>query len=196
MSGDLPEPGAARPEEGALRLFGMMRVSFQRCAIPAEGIHRTPVRSLGMLPVARDQEGTFCVPIAENEAFWLGVSMEKTGGPFRLFAQMRNKHRLNVYSGRPAAADEDSAFDFSGFGAIYGILRDAESWWSFRRVAEEPMRACEWLIFAEPTSPPVEKALMEASVLLVSYETYTQRTHQPPPAPLDPSAGYGGWLLP
>jgi hypothetical protein len=196
VSGDSPEPGAARLEEGALRLFGIMRVSFQRCAVPAEGVHRTPVRSLGMLPVGRDQEGTFCVPVAEDESFWLGVSMEKRGAPFRLFAQMGDKHRLNVHSGRPAAADADSAFQFSGFGAIYGIPRDTESWWSFRRVAAEPMRACEWLIFAQSKIPLVEKALVQTSVLLVSYETYRQRTHQPPPAPLDPSAGYGGWLLP
>ena len=196
MIGDVPEPDAAFLAEGALRLFGMMRVSFQRCPLPADGIHRTPIRSLGMLPVARDQEGTLCVPVAEDETFWLGVSMEKTGGSFRLFAQMRDKHRLNVQSGRPAAADADSAFHFSGFGAIYGIPRDAESWWSFRRVAAESMRACEWLIFCELGSSPIEKALVQVSVLLVSYEIYAQRTHQPPPAPLDPSAGYGGWLLP
>jgi hypothetical protein len=196
VSGDSPEPGAACLEEGTLRLFGMMRVSFQRCAVPAEGIHRTSVHSLGMLPVGRDPEGTFCLPVAEDESFWLGVSTDKTGGPFRLFAQMRAKHRLNVHSGRPAAADADSAFHFSGFGAIYGIPRDTDSWWSFRRVAAEPMRACEWLIFAEPKTPLVEKVLAQTSVLIVSYETYTQRTHQSPPAPLDPSTGYGGWLLP
>ena len=196
MSGDAPEPGAARLEEGALRLFGMMRVSFQRCRLPAEGIHRAPIRSLGMLPVACDQEGTFCVPVADQESFWLGLSTEKSGGSFRLFAEMRNKHRLNVHSGRPAAEDAESAFHFSGFGAIYGIPRDAESWWSFRRVETEPMRACEWLIFAEPKSTSLEKALVQASVLLVSYETYAQRTHQRAPAPLDPSAGYGGWPLP
>ena len=196
MIGDVPEPDATFPAEGALRLFGMIRVSFQRCPLPADGIHRTAIRSLGMLPVARDQEETLCVPVAEDETFWLGVSMEKTGGSFRLFAQMRDKHRLNVQSGRPAAADADSAFHFSGFSAIYGIPRDAESWWSFRRVAAEPMRACEWLIFCELGSSPIEKALVQVSVLLVSYEIYAQRTHQPPPAPLDPSAGYGGWLLP
>jgi hypothetical protein len=194
VSGDSPESGAACLEEGALRLFGMMRVSFQRCPLLAEGIHRTRVRSLGMLPVARDQEGTFCLPVADQESFWLGLSTEQTRGSFRLFAQMRDKHRLNVHSGRPAAEDEDSAFHFSGFDAIYGVPRDAESWWSFRRVAAEPLRACEWLIFAEPKS--VEKAPVQVSVLLLSYETYTQRTHQPAPAPLDPSAGYGGWLLP
>jgi hypothetical protein len=196
VSGDSPESGAACLEEGALRLFGMMRVSFQRCSVPAKGIHRIPIRSLGMLPVACDQEGTFCVPVADQESFWLGLSTEKTGGSFRLFAQMRDKHRINVHSGRPAAEDADSAFHLSGFGAIYGIPRDAESWWSFRRVAAEPMRACECLIFAEPKSTPLEKTLAQASILLVSYETYTQRTHQPAPAPLDPSTSYGGWLLP
>jgi hypothetical protein len=193
---DAPEPGAAFPEEGALRLFGMMRVSFQRCPLPADGIHRTQLRSLGMLPVARDQEGTFCLPVAEHESFWLGVSTEKTGGSFRLFAQMRDKHRLNVESGRSAADDKDSVFHISGFRAIYGLPRDAESWWSFRRVAAEPLRACEWLIFAQPKSASVEKPPLQASVLLVGYEIYTQRTGQPAPAPLDSGAGYGGWLLP
>ena len=196
MSDGSPEPDAARLEEGALRLFGMMRVSFQRCLLPPEGIHRTPVRSLGMLPVSRDQEGIFCVPVAEHESFWLGLSTEKNGSRFRLFAQMGNQHRLNVYSGRPAAEDADSAFHFSDFGAIYGIPRNAESWWSFRRVATELVHACERLIFAEPTSPPVPKEPAKASVLLVSYETYTERTRQRAPAPLDPSSGYGGWLLP
>ena len=196
MSDDSPEPGAARLEEGALRLFGIMRVSFQRCLLPPEGIHRIPVRSLGMLPVSRDQEGTFCVPVAEHESFWLGLNTEKNGSWFRLFAQMGNQHRVNVQSGRPAAEDADSAFHFSGFGAIYGIPRNAESWWSFRRVAAEPVHACERLTFAEPNSPPVHKEPAEASVLLVSYETYTERTHQRAPAPLDPSSGYGGWLLP
>jgi hypothetical protein len=173
----------------------MMRVSFQRCPLPADGIHRTQLRSLGMLPVARDHEGTFCVPVAEHESFWLGVSTEKTGS-FRLFAQMRDKHRLNVESGRPTADDEDSAFHISGFRAIYGLPRDAERWWSFRRVAAEPLRAYEWLIFAQPGSASVEKTPLQASVLLVGYETYTQRTGQPALTPLDPSAGYGGWLLP
>jgi hypothetical protein len=37
---------------------------------------------------------------------------------------------------------------------------------------------------------------VQVSILLVSYETYTERTQQPAPPPLDPSAGYGGWLLP
>ena len=148
-----------------------------------------------MLPVACDQEGTFCVPVADQESFWLGLSTEKTGGSFRLFAEMRNKHRLNVHSGRPAAEDADSAFHFSGFGAIYGIPRDAESWWSFRRV--EPSRCAHASgSFLPNRSPSVEKALVQASVLLVSYQTYTQRTHQRAPAPLDPSAGYGGWQLP
>jgi hypothetical protein len=196
VSGDSPDRGAARLEEGALLLFEMMRISFQRCAVPAGGIHRTPVRSLGMLPIARDQEGTLCVPLADEESFWLGVSTAKTGDPFRLFAQMQDQHRLNVRSGRAAAEDGDSAFHFSNFGAIYSIPRDAESWCSFRRVAAEPRRACERLIFAEPKSPPLENALVQISVLLVSYETYIQRTHQPPPAPLDPGAGYEGWLLP
>lgn len=196
MSDDSPEPGAARLEEGALRLFGIMRVSFQRCLLPPEGIHRIPVRSLGMLPVSRDQEGTFCVPVAEHESFWLGLNTEKNGSSFRLFAQMGNQHRVNVQSGRPAAEDADSAFHFSGFGAIYGIPRNAESWWSFRRVAAEPVHACERLTFAEPNSPPVHKEPAQASVLLVSYEAYTERTSQRAPAPLDPSSGYGGWLLP
>jgi hypothetical protein len=196
VSGDSPEPGATRLEEGALRLFGMMRVSFQRCSLPPEGIHRTPIRSLGMLPVARDQEGTFCVPVADHESFWLGINTEKAAGSFRLFAQMKDQRRLNVHSGRPAAEDADSAFHFSGFGAIYGLPRNSESWWSFRRLATEPIRACEWLIFVEPNSSAVEESLVQASILLVSYETYTQRTHQPAPAPLNPNAGYGGWLLP
>jgi hypothetical protein len=196
VSDDSPEPGAARLEEGALRLFGIMRVSFQRCLLPPEGIHRIPVRSLGMLPVSPDQEGTFCVPVAEHESFWLGLSTEKNGRWFRLFAQMGNQYRVNVQSGRPAAEDADSAFHFSGFGAIYGIPRNAESWWSFRRVAAEPVHACERLTFAEPNSPPLHNEPAQASVLLVSYETYTKRTHQRAPAPLDPSSGYGGWLLP
>ena len=196
MSDDSSEPGAARLEEGALRLFGIMRVSFQRCLLPPEGVHRIPVRSLGMLPVSRDQEGTFCVPVAEHESFWLGLSTEKNASSFRLFAQMGNQHRVNVQSGRPAAEDADSAFHFSGFGAIYGIPRNAESWWSFRRVAAEPVHACERLTFAEPNSPPVHKEPAQASVLLVSYEAYTERTSQRAPAPLDPSSGYGGWLLP
>jgi hypothetical protein len=196
VSGDSPKSEAACLEEGVLRLFGIMRVSFQRCSLPPEGIHRAPVRSLGMLPVARDQEGTFCLPVADNESFWLGINTETATGSFRLFAQMRDQHRLNVHSGRPVADDADSAFHFPAFGAIYGIPRNAESWWSFRRMAAEEMRACECLIFVEPKSAPVEKALMQASVLLVSYQTYTQRTHQPAPAPLNPDAGYGGWLLP
>ena len=196
MNGNSPEPGAVRLEAGTLRLFGMMRISFQRCSLPPEGVHHTPVRSLGMLPVARDQDGIFCLPVADTESFWLGINTEKAAGSFRLFAQMRDQHRLNVHSGRPAAEDADSAFHFSSFGAIYGIPRNAESWWSFRRVATEPLRACECLIFIEPKSPPVEKALLQVSVLIVSYETYTQRTQQLAPAPLDPNAGYGGWLLP
>ena len=195
MSGDVPEPGATRLEEGALRLSGMIRVSFQRRPLPAEGIHRTPIRSLGMLPIACDQEGIFCVPVADQESFWLGLSTEKRGGSFRLFAEMRNKHRFNVHSGRPAAEDAESAFHSP-------VLVRSTAYRGCRKLVElspcggRAMRTCEWLIFAEPKSTPLEKALVQASVLLVSYETYAQRTHQLAPAPLDPSAGYGGWPLP
>ncbi len=101
-------------------------------------------------------------PIAEDESFWLGVSTEKTGGPFRLFAQMRDKHRLNVHSGRPAAADADSAFHFSTLGR-YTASRGTPKAGGASGVSAADQARMRVALFAEPKSFPVERALVPPS---------------------------------
>jgi hypothetical protein len=81
---------AARLEDGALHLLGKVRVTCQRCRRPFDHIYHAPPRSLGLLPIGREAEGEFLVPLADDEAFWLGLKSPVASVSVVLFAETKN----------------------------------------------------------------------------------------------------------
>lgn len=151
--------------------FGSLLVSFQRFARSGgEVVERAP-QSLGALPVGQGK-GSFLLPLAEAEGFWIGV-MLAASEPTRvgLAARRRDGRRSRLVDlvGPQAAV-------------ISGMIRTDGRFDIFSR---HSLAALD--IAVEDSGAQVE---------VVEPAVYAQLTGQPAPDPLDPAAGFGGWRLP
>ena len=133
-------------------------------------VERAP-QSLGALPIGQGK-GSFLLPLAESEAFWIGAMLEASEPTrVRLAAQSREgrQSRLAELVGPQTAV-------------IAGTIRADGRFDIFSR---HSLAALD--IAADDSRARVE---------LVEPAVYARVTGQPAPDPLDPAAGYGGWRLP
>ena len=147
-------------------------VSFQRFEyVPGhQGVRAPP--SLGVLPVATTPGG-FAVPVADGEAFWIGVDG----------TELRHPESITVDAictdGRKVRVAD---FMLASFAVIPGIVGTHESFEVFRR---------EWL-----AQLYIRARNATAHVIPMDPAAYAACTGQAPPPPIDRSAGYRGWRLP
>jgi hypothetical protein len=189
-----------RIEPEGLALGTLLRISFQRCVRPSDGVHYRSPSSLGALPLFACGFSEFLLPIAEDEAVWLGLSTPNAQAPVQLLVKAKTDSQgmLNAYSGRPWQEDNASHRSFLGISTIDGIYRDDQTVWAFQRCAPTPESpACERLSLQARQHPPRqgEQVSQEAMVRFVDYAVFEGAAGYVPP-PLDRDAGYGGWLLP
>jgi hypothetical protein len=149
-------------------------VSFQRYARPVRDRILTTPSSLGALPV-RPWEGTFLLPVGQNEAFWIGVTPSETTGFGKI--ELRGAHVGNGVERLPthAMGSETRGAVASGWAQSDGSVE----------VFCVDTITCIFLSVRAHT----------AEVLLVDPKTFAARTGLEPP-PLDCTAGYAGWRLP
>ncbi len=189
-----------RVEPEGLSLGALLRISFQRCARPSEGVHYRSPSSLGALPLFACGFNEFLLPIAEDEAVWFGLSTPNAQAPVQLLVKAKThiQGTLNVCSGRPWQEDSASHRTFLGISTIDGIYRDDQTVWAFQRCASTPgSPTCEELSLQarQHLSRQGEQASKEAGVRFVDYAVFEAAAGYVPAA-LDRNAGYGGWLLP
>lgn len=153
-----------------LRL-GRTLVSFQRYPRPPDGIIAQAPSSLGALPVAWGG-GAFCLPLGEQEAFWLGLLWEGADAPpgFSIVA-------MHADGGEAAVSGAEGCA-----GRV--LLGPARPDGRFDALCP-PRCARLSLRFATP-----------AAVRVTTPARYAALTGQLPPDALDPDAGYKGWRLP
>jgi len=126
---------------------------------------------LGALPVGRGK-GSFLLPLAEAEGFWIGAMLaasEPTGVWFAVESRDGRQSRLAELVGPQTAV-------------LAGMIRSDGRFDIFSR---HSLAALD--IAVEDSRVRVE---------LVDPAVYTQVTGEAAPDPLDPAAGYGGWRLP
>jgi hypothetical protein len=150
-------------------------LSFQRYACPADGIVLELPRSLGALPVGAGAEG-FLLPLSEAEAFWIGVMGGAPANPWPLAIAGVDRAGETL----PIARITSKADAF-----LPGYPRPDGRWGALSR------GTCFMLLIEVGRT----NAIPGATVYLVSPREYAAQTGQPAPPPLDPSAGYRGWLL-
>ena len=151
-------------------------LSFQRYACPADSIVLELPTSLGALPVGAGAEG-FLLPLAEAEAFWIGVM--GGGGPANPWPlAIAAVDRTGVTLPIASIASKADAF-------LPGYPRPDGRWGALSR------GGCSMLLIEVGRT----NAIPGATVRLVSPPEYAALTGQAAPPPLDPSAGYGGWRL-
>jgi hypothetical protein len=189
--------GTGDPEPETLNLGSFLRLTCQRCLRPADGIYHSPPRSLGCLPFGK-HDSTVLVPVANNEAFWLGISALGPACRLRVTVQTVAHGQLNARSGRPTQEDDSSHFVITRFTAVQGVYRPEGGWWPFQRLQQNDSPACHELYLAATVQDASQNNLstVRTTVCLVDYPEFARLTGLPQPKPLDPSSGYEGWLLP
>ncbi len=152
--------------------FGSLLISFQRFALPRTGMVESAPPSLGALPVALTS-ACFLLPVADDEAFWIGVIFPAATdiGTLVLESISPNGERTLAATLKP-----------SPHAIIAGIVQPNGKIKTFCRQS-----VAEFRVWIDHRS---------TRVCLTDYESYSLRTAESGPVPLDPSSGYGGWRLP
>lgn len=160
-------------ETGHILIFDSIVISFQRYELRPNGLVDCVPSSLGALPVARDAHD-FLLPLAENEAFWVGVTQQK---------------QLDLLW--IAVESDGRTVSIPTMEVVVGRPIDGRMNASFARVRT-------------PAASPVDAILLDgrssghrasAKVLAVSYDRFEANAGYRP-ASLDPRSGYRGWRLP
>jgi hypothetical protein len=173
----------------------LLSVSFQRFALPADGIIRQIPSSLGALAVGKDASGNLFLPVAAHEAFWIGLSTAHPQPVYvalqMSFADGTSVDALSGQGWREAAAH---LIRMESRASVAGIrLPDGPSG-VFARVATPRFPASSSVLLA--LSRDGKEVVASAGVALVDYGSFEALTGLPAPLPLDADAGYKGWRLP
>ena len=164
-----------------------LHVSFQRYVRPLSDIvPEVLASSLGALPVGLGLASDFIVPVADNEAFWIGLELEHGAMPtlLRLSIEMPGLELCMC----AALAVVTSNARIAGFPGSDGRMH------AFARV--RPTSATEAQLVFCAYLELGNGCIAETKIRLVDYGRFVAETGKPPPSPLDANAGYRGWLLP
>jgi hypothetical protein len=198
-------------EPGGLHIPLGLLVSFQRYPRPAGNIIIETPSSLGTLPVGMDQNGHFVLPVADNEAFWIGLDPLETESTIWLSVgiDIAGLGVLDPISGKTWVCGGQSVIKVIKTGWINGIRRPDGCFDSFTRIsADKRHHWCKELIFyilveqsenkilVQPSPTSVGTSKCRFRIVLVDYEIFAKRSGQKSPTPLDLRAGYQGWRLP
>lgn len=145
-----------------------------------------PPQSLGALPVARAIGDKLLLPLADDEAFWIGVSSEDDS-PFtilvRAFAPSGGEYKLG-HGGRAVPP----------FFRIDGTA-NGDTMTALCRTDAEGQAVIEKLLIAGCSAGQAAR-VRTATILLVDYATFSAASSREAPESIDPDAGYDGQLLP
>ena len=173
----------------------MLSVSFQRFALPADGIVRQIPSSLGALAVGKDASGDLLLAVDAHEAFWIGLS---TTDPQPVYVALQvsfiDGASVDALSGQTWREAAAHLIRMESRATVAGILGPDGSSGVFARVATPPFPAARSMLLA--LSHDGKEVVAAASVALVDYGSFEARTGLAAPLPLDADAGYKGWRLP
>lgn len=183
-------------------------LSFQRFAWPVNGVVERAPSSLGALPVGIGAVRELLLPLAHEECFWIGLSVNP-GAPriaLAVAVELRSGEVLDTISGESWDANQPSMMVVAETPRIEGIRRLDGRVGVFAREtcggADLNGVRLRFRVQVAAAGGANEDAGMrdaeahEVPLRLVDYATFAAETGLTPPAPLDPEAGYKGWLLP
>lgn len=179
-----------------LRLGSLLVVSFQRFRRPLNGVIYAAPASLGALPIGVSESGGLLLPLADDEAFWMGLTpcSPATAVDVAVKVELDGYGLVDAFSGERCTLQATNMVRVPPMTAVDGIRRPDKSALVFARVlGGEGLFACHSVqIIASGDG----RDGASASVRLVDYSSFEDLTKSPPPSPLDPDAGYKGWMLP
>lgn len=187
---------------GRVRIPPGLVLSFQRFPWPEEGVIERAPASLGALPVGLGSENEFILPLARDECFWIGLSVDPplSRAALAVEAELRNGEELDAISGTTWSESGHAFVILPDTPWVQGIRCKDGGYYVFARDSNQSCETlCDRVRFriersGEQIAAAQETA--EVSLRLVDYKTFCAESGRPPPAPLDPGAGYKGWRLP
>ncbi|MEP6587183.1 MAG: hypothetical protein ABJA84_00300 [Polaromonas sp.] len=181
-------------------------LSFQRFARPEAGVVDRAPASLGALPVGLGAAHELILPLADDECFWIGLSVTSATRPIALAVavELRSRKILDAISGTNWDAGRPTWVIVPDTPRIDGIRRPDGR---FEVLARETRDAADGLCVRirlrivaaggdDKSAAAPDAEICEVPLRLVDYATFAAETGTAPPAPLDPDAGYKGWRLP
>ncbi|MGV6875323.1 hypothetical protein ACUSIJ_21845 [Pseudochelatococcus sp. B33] len=195
-------PGEGWICDHALRLEGGTVISFQRYVRPPGGLAPDCPRSLGALPIASGPGGRYLLPLAADEAFWLGLSLAipDRRAVLALAVTRTEGEPVDVVTGSPWDRRRPGLIVVPDRRWVDGVsLGDGRKAAFVREAPETDEDGWTGLHIYAARGAGEEGAGISArpaTIAFVTYRDYASRTGCAAPAPLDPSAGYGGWRLP
>lgn len=176
--------------QGYLRTPCGLRLSFQRYVRSQDGRVPQPLpSSLGALPSAWGEDGALLIPLAPNEAFWIGLQPDESMETICV--------TLSAISQTMQSALMQSTVDASG-GRISGYLDSTGQLLSFAREVEGQYgsNGCSSLECSIEGISNQHQMTCNFPIRLVRPFEFTNESGMPAPRPVDPDAGYRGYLLP
>jgi hypothetical protein len=177
------------PGVGGVLIRPGLRLSFQRFPLPGSGMIDEAPASLGALPVCRAADGSLLLPLADGEAFWIGLSTDPPG----MEAEVSVSALLS-----DGTAVEEGPIPVAPIARLAGMRRADGRYGAFARAATAAHPGCVSLAFRCRFRRGAGRRgarAAELTLLLVDGQTFAAAAGRAPP-PLDPAAGYGGWRLP
>jgi hypothetical protein len=180
---------------GGLVIAPGLHVSFQRYARPPGDVGASAPSSLGALPLAVASSGALALPVAPDEAFWIGLEMSGAGASAEVGVRFESPSQPPVDALSGAPWNEQSAAWIAvppGTG-VDGIALATGGFRCFtrtRNAAEDDATGVLDLVTG------TEGARTKTRIALLSYGAFESTTGHPRPTPLDPAAQYQGWRLP
>jgi len=188
---------------GGLLLPPGLLVSFQRYQCPPDGIITKAPSSLGVLPLGFDDHRNVLLPLGDDEAFWIGFSIPIPVQGFWLAvkALTSNGEERDAIGGGFWQEDQPQAVRLPGTHRLDGLLRGDGCFDSYFRYTSINRRYFLKELHAKLYDSKKQSSfnrmpLDSLCLRLVGYASFTRLTGHPPPDPIDPTTGYGGWYLP
>ena len=181
---------------GGLVIVPGLHVSFQRYARPAgDEVGASAPPSLGALPLALATSGVLALPVAPDEAFWIGLDMTRPGASAEVGLRFESPAQpaVDALSGAPWNEERPVFRTIPPDTSIDGIALATGGFRCFTRTRTAAEDDATGVLDLVTRSVDARRTTRIALVAYGAFETITGR---PRPAPLDPAAQYGGWRLP
>lgn len=182
--------------QGRVRVPPGVWLSFQRYLRP-HGKPAGPLPpSLGALPLGAGVSGDLLVPLADDEACWIGLELAPPVWQLRLTMALETGQGewLDAFSGRSWTARSAAEITLPGTPLIAGQrLADGRTA-PFARPHSDAASRLRLQLFC--AAGGLQADVFALSIGMVSYPTFSAECGLPAPTRIDAAAGYKGWRLP
>lgn len=182
--------------QGRVRVPPGVWLSFQRYLRPPGSVGRPLPPSLGALPLGIGVSGELLVPLADDEACWIGLELSPPVLRLRLTLALDTGEGewLDAFSGRSWHAGLPAEITLPGTLRIPGQRLADRHTAAFARPRGDAAGRLRLRLFC--AADALQADVFALSIGMVCYPAFSAECGLPAPSRIDAAAGYKGWRLP